>query len=126
MPHYLHTLCLVECAGAPPQQTSGGVKLRLVSHHRELLDTMESRFELPAELISLNVLDRREHSDLRTIKAISERNEFILRVLRRKPVNVIQDFIQFLENTEQQHVASYLREVDINSGSNCTANYTKV
>ena len=111
---------MVEGAGAVEQQSSGGVESRLEVHHRELVDTMESRFELPAELISRKVLDRTEYSDLRAINGVNQRNEFILKTLHDKSEKVIQDFIKSLDNTEQQQVASYLRGIDINSGDTFT------
>ena len=77
---------------------------------------MESRFELPAELISLKIINRMESSDLRVKSGVYKKNRFILKALRGKSETVIRYFIKSLENTEQPHVASYLMEVDTTSG----------
>ena len=102
----------VSCSVLP----GSGLKARLESHQRELLDTLESRFELPAELLSLNVLDRMELADLEETNNVYKRNKFILKALRGKPPQVVHDFITSLNNTEQQHVASYLRGIDMHAG----------
>ena len=87
--------------------TESDIKLRLRSCHAELLDMMDSRFELPAEMFAANILSRREYSELQDIKAIYRRNEFILRLLDQKPGDVLNKFVKCLrvKHIRQGHVA---------------------
>ena len=77
---------------------------------------MESRFELPAELISLEIINNMENAELQESNNVYKRNIFILKAIGGKPATMVDKFMTSLDKTEQPHVASYLRGIDVTSG----------
>ena len=73
---------------------------------QELLDTLEPRYELPAELFAGQLIDTRQLAMLRNIRDVYGKAAFVLRALRTKTgTTLLTDFLAVLDRTDQLHVA---------------------
>ena len=74
-----------------------------------LSDLIESNFGLLDELLSLEVLTRRQYNELRTGYLVTERrNDALLDLLTSE--NQCVKFLEALRRTHQQHVINFIRQ----------------
>ena len=70
---------------------------------------MESRFGLPQELLSLEVLSQADLYEINSTKIVVKKNQKLLKLLpERTDVEQLVNFRIALERTGQQHVLNYL------------------
>ena len=84
-------------------------KDRIRKHRNKLIEFMEIRFGLPQELLSLEVLSRKDCEEISCEKFVVMKNEKLLElILDRKDVEQLDKFKIALERTGQRHVLNYL------------------
>ena len=95
----------------------GSVKWRLQCCQADLLDMLESRFELPIEMFAAKILSQQEYSKIQSIKNVYDRNEYILALLNQKVDVSVDAFVKCLKRLQQAHVAHYIEYPNIPAGN---------
>jgi len=71
-------------------------------------EVIEPDFGLLEELLSLDVLNRRQIAKIRSEKTVYERNDALLNLLETE--DQCDKFVEALQRTDQQHVVNFIKQ----------------
>ena len=96
-------MCAIFLGDARPQILASIMRLK-----SDLANIIEPDFGLLDELLSLEVLTRRQYATVRSERTVFERNDALLDLLVSE--DQCDKFVTALQRTGQQHVVNFLRQ----------------